>query len=49
MRGDIAMNYFFKPGFIDWYLAGLELLNFLRVVVDAYDVMPDVGETGASD
>ena len=42
------MNYFFKPGFINWYLAGLQLLDFLRVVIDAYDVMPDVGETGTS-
>jgi hypothetical protein len=23
------------------------LLDFLRVVIDAYDVMPDIGETGA--
>jgi hypothetical protein len=42
------MNDFFKARFIDWYLAALELLNLLHVVVDAYDVVPDVGETGAS-
>jgi hypothetical protein len=24
----------------------LQLLDFLRVVIDAYDVVPDIGETG---
>ena len=46
MRRHIAMNDFFKPGFINWHLAGLQLPDFLRVIIDAYDVMPDVGETG---
>src|SRR5207237_10405478 len=46
MRRHIAMNDFFKPGFINWHLAGLQLLDFLRVIIDSYDVMPDIGETG---
>jgi hypothetical protein len=25
----------------------LELLNFLRIVINTYDVMADIGETGA--
>jgi hypothetical protein len=43
------MNYFFKPRFINWYLARLQLLDFLRVVIDANDVMSDIGETGTCD
>jgi hypothetical protein len=42
------MNYFLKPGFINWHLASSQLLDFLGIIIDAYDVMPDIGETGAS-
>ena len=47
VRRNIAVDYFFKPRFIDWHFAGLELLYFLRVVIDANDIMSDIGETGA--
>jgi len=46
-RGDIAVNYFFKSRFINWHLAGLQLFDLLRVVIDANDVVPNIGETGA--
>jgi len=41
------MNYFFKPGFINRHLAGLQLFDLLCVVIDANDVMANVCETGA--
>ena len=43
------MNYFFESGFINRHLAGLQLFDLLRVVIDASDVMANVGETGAGD
>ena len=41
------MNYFFKSRFIDRHLASLQLFDLLRVVIDAKDIMADIGETGA--
>ena len=47
LRGDIAVNYFLQSRFVDRYLAGFELFHFPGVVIDANDMMTDVGETGA--
>ena len=46
-RRDVTVNNLFKPRFINWDLAGLELFDLLRVVVDANDIMADIGEAGA--
>src|SRR5881628_117722 len=41
------MNYFFKSGFINRHLTGLQLFDLLCVVIDASDIMANIGETGA--
>ena len=41
------MNNLFKSRLVNWHLAGLQLLDLLRVVVDANHIMTDIGETGA--
>ena len=41
-RRDVPVNYFFKPRFINWYLAGLQLFDLLRVVIDANHVIANV-------
>src|SRR6516225_4626999 len=46
-RRDIPMNYFFKPRLINRHLTGLQLFDLLCVVIDANDVMANIGETGA--
>jgi hypothetical protein len=43
------MNYFFKSGFINRDLTGLQLFNLLCVVINASDIMANIGETGAGD
>ncbi len=43
------MNYFFKSGFINRHLTGLQLFDLLCVVIDASDIMANIGETGAGD
>src|SRR5882724_3042404 len=45
-RRDVAVNNLFKARFINRDLAGLELFDFLCVVVDANHIMADIGETG---
>ena len=47
LRRDVAVNYFFQSRFVDRYLAGFELFYFFVVVIDANDMMTDIGETGA--
>ena len=44
LGGDIAMNYFFKAGLIYRHVAALQQFDLLRVVIDANDVMADIGE-----
>src|SRR6266545_1259148 len=46
-RRDVTVNNLFKPRFINWDLARMQLFDLLRVVVDANDIMADIGETGA--
>jgi len=41
------MNYFFKSGFINRDLTGLQLFDLLCVVIDASNIMANIGETGA--
>ena len=43
------MNYFFKSGFINRDLTGLQLFDLLCVVIDASDVMTNISETSAGD
>ena len=43
------MNDFLEAGFVDGNLARLERLDFSRIVIDADDVVADVGKTGAGD
>ena len=46
--GNVAVNDFFEARFIDRNFAGLQRLNFFRIVIDADDVVTDIGKTGAS-
>ena len=41
------MNYFLKSRLIDRHFAGLQLFDFLRVVIYANNIMSNIGETGA--
>src|SRR5205085_11429954 len=49
MRRNVAMHDFLETGFVDRDLAGLERLHFARIVVDANDVVADIGKTSARD
>ena len=47
LRGNIAVDDFLKARLVDRDFAGLQRFHFSRVVIDADDVMADVGETSA--
>ena len=49
LRGDIAVNDFLEARLVDRHLAGLERFDFARIVIDADDVVADVGEASARD
>src|SRR5207237_1328385 len=48
MGGDIAVNDFFEARFINGDFAGLQRLDFFWIIIDADDVVTDIGKTGAS-
>ena len=43
------MNEFFEARLVDRHLARLERFDFARIVIDADDVVADVGKAGAGD
>jgi hypothetical protein len=43
------MHDFLEAGFVDRNFASLERFDFPRVVIDADDIVTDIGETGARD
>ena len=47
--GDIAVDQFLESGFVNGNFALDELLDFFSVVVDANDVMADLGKASARD
>jgi hypothetical protein len=49
MRGNVAMHDFLEPGLVDGDLAGLERFHFARIVIDANNVVADIGKAGARD
>ena len=49
LGGNVAMHDLFQAGFVNRHLALLERFDFAGVVIDADDIMTDVGETGARD
>ena len=49
MGGNVAMDDFFQARLVDRNLAGLKRLDLARVVIDADDVVADIGKTGAGD
>ena len=49
MRGDIAVDEFFQAGFINRNAAGLQRFDLGCVIVDANDVVADVGKACAGD
>ena len=49
LRGDVAIDDFLEARLVDRDLAGLERLDFARVVIDADDVVADFREARAGD
>ena len=49
MSGNIAMNDFFQTGLVDWNAPRLEGFYFDLIVVDANNVVTDVGKARARD
>src|SRR5438552_14001231 len=49
MRGDIAMDDLLETRLVDRHLAGSQGFNLAHVVVDADNVVADIGEAGTCD
>ena len=47
--GDVALDHFFEARLVDGDAAGLEHLHLVGVVIDADDVVADLGKAGAGD
>ena len=47
LGGDVAMHEVFEAGLVDGDFAGLEGIDFALVVIDANNVMADLGEACA--
>ena len=43
----IAAHQFFEPGLIDRHFASLEPRDLARILVDADNIMAEIGEAGA--
>jgi hypothetical protein len=48
VRRNVAMNDFFQAGFVNRDMPAAETIELSLVVVDADNIMADIGEAGAS-
>jgi hypothetical protein len=43
-RGNVAMNHFLQAGFVDRYMTALQRVDLSLVVVNADNIMANIGE-----
>ena len=47
-RGNVAMNHFLQPGFVDRYVAAPQRVDLSLIVVNADNIMANIGEASTS-